>query len=145
MPHLKLGPFFIYFSLLFFFFFFSSLIWDVANLSGSVGCTSDWWTEGCRLDLCQVSNILLWKLIMKYFLLSFSPLWFKKGSCPPHTPPPPPPSKLGWLGVKLQHKFWEMAQHDWNNVERAIKPQLEQTVTPEVVERSSWYSVLGLM
>ena len=30
----------------------------------------------------EVSNILLWRLIMKYFLLSFSPLhWFKKGSC----------------------------------------------------------------
>ena len=30
----------------------------------------------------EVSNILLWILIMKYFLWSFSPFsWFKKGSC----------------------------------------------------------------
>ena len=32
--------------------------------------------------LPQVSNILPWRLIMKYFLRSFSPFrWFKKGSC----------------------------------------------------------------
>ena len=30
----------------------------------------------------EVGNILLWRLIMKYFLRSFSPFrWFKKGSC----------------------------------------------------------------
>ena len=30
----------------------------------------------------KVSNILSWRLIMKYFLQSFSPFrWFKKGSC----------------------------------------------------------------
>ena len=30
----------------------------------------------------EVSNILSWRLIMKYFLRSFSPFrWFKKGSC----------------------------------------------------------------
>ena len=30
----------------------------------------------------EVGNILSWRLIMKYFLLSFSPFrWFKKGSC----------------------------------------------------------------
>ena len=30
----------------------------------------------------EVGNILSWRLIMKYFLRSFSPLrWFKKGSC----------------------------------------------------------------
>ena len=30
----------------------------------------------------EVSNILSWRLIMKYFLGSFSPFrWFKKGSC----------------------------------------------------------------
>ena len=30
----------------------------------------------------EVGNILSWKLIMKYFLRSFSPFrWFKKGSC----------------------------------------------------------------
>ena len=31
---------------------------------------------------CRSSNILLYRLIMKYFLLSFSPFhWFKKGNC----------------------------------------------------------------
>ena len=30
----------------------------------------------------EVSNILSWRLLMKYFLRSFSPFcWFKKGSC----------------------------------------------------------------
>ena len=30
----------------------------------------------------EVGNILSWRLIMKYFLGSFSPFrWFKKGSC----------------------------------------------------------------
>ena len=30
----------------------------------------------------EFGNILSWKLIMKYFLWSFSPFrWFKKGSC----------------------------------------------------------------
>ena len=30
----------------------------------------------------EVGNILSWRLIMKYFLQSFSPFrWFKKGSC----------------------------------------------------------------
>ena len=30
----------------------------------------------------EVGNILSWRLIVKYFLLSFSPFcWFKKGSC----------------------------------------------------------------
>ena len=30
----------------------------------------------------EVGNILSWRLIMKYFLLSFSPFrWFKKGGC----------------------------------------------------------------
>ena len=32
--------------------------------------------------LPEVGNILLWRLIMKYFQQSFSPFrWFKKGSC----------------------------------------------------------------
>ena len=32
--------------------------------------------------LAEVGNILSWRLIMKYFLRSFSPFrWFKKGSC----------------------------------------------------------------
>ena len=30
----------------------------------------------------EIGNILPWRLIMKYFLRSFSPFrWFKKGSC----------------------------------------------------------------
>ena len=30
----------------------------------------------------EIGNILSWRLIMKYFLRSFSPFrWFKKGSC----------------------------------------------------------------
>ena len=30
----------------------------------------------------EVGNILSWRLIMKYFLRTFSPFrWFKKGSC----------------------------------------------------------------
>ena len=30
----------------------------------------------------EVGNILSWRLIMKYFLQSFSPFrWFKRGSC----------------------------------------------------------------
>ena len=30
----------------------------------------------------EVGNIISWRLIMKYFLRSFSPFrWFKKGSC----------------------------------------------------------------
>ena len=49
-----------------------------ASLGGSVGCKSNWWSGGYGF----VGNILLWRLIMKYFLQSFSPFrWFKKGSC----------------------------------------------------------------
>ena len=34
------------------------------------------------LTPAEVGNILSWRLIMKYFLRSFSPFrWFKKGSC----------------------------------------------------------------
>ena len=30
----------------------------------------------------EVGNILSWRLVMKYFLRSFSPIhWYKKGSC----------------------------------------------------------------
>ena len=53
-----------------------------ACLSGSVGCTPDWWSGGCGSDPHRVGNILSWRLIMKYFLWSFSPFcWFKKGNC----------------------------------------------------------------
>ena len=38
--------------------------------------------RSCRFNPRQVSNILSWRLIMKYFLLSFCPFsWYKKGSC----------------------------------------------------------------
>ena len=53
-----------------------------AGLSGSIGCVFDWCSGGCGFDPCQVGNSLPWRLIMKYFLRSFSPFcWFKKGSC----------------------------------------------------------------
>ena len=43
---------------------------------------SDWRPGGRRFDPAEVGNILSWRLIMKYFLRSFSPFrWFKKGSC----------------------------------------------------------------
>ena len=46
------------------------------------GCTSDRWSGDCGFVSCRVGNILSWRLIMKYFLRSFSPFcWFKKGSC----------------------------------------------------------------
>ena len=45
-----------------------------ASLVGSVG--------GHGFDPAKVCNILSWRLIMRYFLRSFSPFhWFKKGSC----------------------------------------------------------------
>ena len=38
--------------------------------------------EVVGLTPATVGNILSWRLIMKYFLRSFSPFrWFKKGSC----------------------------------------------------------------
>ena len=38
--------------------------------------------EDAGLTPAEVGNILSWRLIMKYFLWSFSPFrWFKKGSC----------------------------------------------------------------
>ena len=53
-----------------------------ACLGGSVGCTSDWWSGGCGFKPHWVGNILSWRMVMKYFLQSFSPFcWFKKGSC----------------------------------------------------------------
>ena len=54
----------------------------IAGLGGSLGCESDWWSGGCGFDPRWVGNILSWRLIMKYFLRSFSSFrWFKKGSC----------------------------------------------------------------
>ena len=56
--------------------------WEASGkVSGSVGCTSDWRQEVAGSTLAEVGNILLWRLIVKYFLRSFSPFrWFKKGS-----------------------------------------------------------------
>ena len=43
---------------------------------------SDWRPGGHGFDPAEVGNILSWRLIMQYFLRSFSPFrWFKKGSC----------------------------------------------------------------
>ena len=43
---------------------------------------STWDQEVAGLTPAKVGNILSWRLIMKYFLRSFSPFrWFKKGSC----------------------------------------------------------------
>ena len=43
---------------------------------------SNWRSGGCGFDPRRVSNILSWRLLMKYFLCSFFPFhWFKKGSC----------------------------------------------------------------
>ena len=50
-------------------------IWQV------IGGWSDWRPGGRGFD-AEVGNILSWRLIIKYFLRSFSPFrWFKKGSC----------------------------------------------------------------
>ena len=52
-----------------------------AGLGGSVGCSSDWRQEVAGSTPAEVGNILSWRLIIKYFLRSFSPFrWFKKGS-----------------------------------------------------------------
>ena len=51
---------------------------SVAQLDAS----SDWRPGGHEYNPAEVGNILSWRLIMKYFLQSFSPFrWFKKGSC----------------------------------------------------------------
>ena len=51
----------------------------VAHLDGRL--TGDQEVAG-SINPRQVGNILLWRLIMKYFLWSFSPFsWFKKGNC----------------------------------------------------------------
>ena len=53
-----------------------------AGFSGSVGCAVRLETRNVGSTPAEVSNILSWRLIVKYFLRSFSPfLWFKKGSC----------------------------------------------------------------
>ena len=60
----------------FFFFFFSWPRW----LSWMRRPTGD--QEVAGSTPAEVGNILSWRLIMKYFLWSFSPFrWFKKGSC----------------------------------------------------------------
>ena len=38
-----------------------------ASLGGSVGCTFDWWSGGCRFDPCQVGNILSWRVDREIF------------------------------------------------------------------------------
>ena len=63
------------------------LVWKccctAGKTMGSKGMIAfDWWLECCGFDPRRVGNILLWRLIMKYFLWSFSHFrWFKKGSC----------------------------------------------------------------
>ena len=43
---------------------------------------SNWRPGGRGFNPAEVGNILSWRLIMKYFLQSFSPVrWLKKGSC----------------------------------------------------------------
>ena len=52
-----------------------------AGLGGSVGCAVRL-EEVAGSTPAEIGNILSWRLIMKYFLRSFSPFrWFKKGSC----------------------------------------------------------------
>ena len=55
----------------------------MASLGGSVGCAIRLETWRSRVQPpSEVGNIHSWRLIMKYFLWSFSPFrWFKKGSC----------------------------------------------------------------
>ena len=45
-----------------------------AGFIGSVGCASDWWSEGCRFDPRRVGNILSWRFDHEIFstvILSF--------------------------------------------------------------------------
>ena len=61
-------------------FLFHAVFLYSACLGGSAGCMSDWRSGCCGFHLCQVSNILSWRLILKYLLWSFSAFhWFKKG------------------------------------------------------------------
>ena len=60
---------------------FYPVLHEIAGLGGSVRCALDWWWGGCGFDPHLVRNILSWRLIMRYFLRTFSPFhWFKKGS-----------------------------------------------------------------
>ena len=60
----------------------SLIIISYAGLGDSVQWVSKWWSGGCGFDPHQVSNILSWRLHMKYFLWSFYPIpFFRKGSC----------------------------------------------------------------
>ena len=53
-----------------------------AGLGGSVDVRPTGDQEVAGSTPAKVGNILSWRLIMKYFLRSFSPFrWFKKGSC----------------------------------------------------------------
>ena len=55
---------------------------DRPALVAQLDAQSDWRPGGRGSTPAEVGNILLWRLIMKYFLRSFSPFrWFKKGSC----------------------------------------------------------------
>ena len=63
---------------------FSFGVWSWSNSSSS----SDWrraivsYWQKWSSNPAEVGSILSWRLIMKYFLRSFSPFcWFKKGSC----------------------------------------------------------------
>ena len=57
----------------------NNIYFQNAGLGGSIGCAVRLETSSTP---AEVSNILSWRLIMKYFLRSFSPFrWFKKGSC----------------------------------------------------------------
>ena len=55
---------------------FTCDVW--ADLGGSVGSASDWWSGGWGFDPRRVGNILSWWWIMKYFLRSFSPGFWRK-------------------------------------------------------------------
>ena len=50
------------------------IIPNMAGLGGSVGYMSNWLSGDYMFDPRQVRQILLWKLIMKYFLQSFFPV-----------------------------------------------------------------------
>ena len=71
---------------------YESYVDGAAGLGGSVGCASNWWSEGCEYNPHsspppprpnrQSATLSPGDLIMKFFLLSSSPFrWFKKGSC----------------------------------------------------------------
>ena len=55
---------------------------STSNLSTSIFFASLGGDQAVAGSTPPVSNILSWRLIMKYFLWSFSPFhWFKKGNC----------------------------------------------------------------